>query len=138
MRKLVGVAGVLILSVLVLSACGSEETEPVVETASVSVIPTQVRSFQIESGATVESDASHELTTLTVNVRKLDNSIEGSLGITVRFGEVVCQSRRPYLVYAAQGGGGKLFEGDRGHHELSCQPFVRASEFEELPDGVVS
>ncbi len=101
------------------------------------IVPVQVDSFMLLEHATVESDSGYQVTTLTVNVTKLDNSVGQSMDITVDFGDVRCDSRRLYQVYAAHRRGGNLYEGDAGFHILTCKPFTLASAFEELPAGVV-
>lgn len=91
----------------------------------------------IDGTATVTSDAEFQSTTLELDVTKLDNSVDGSMGVTVTFGDVRCESRRPYLVYQGSGDSGKLFEGDTGTHRLSCTPFTPANSFTSLPIGLV-
>lgn len=125
------------LSMGMLSSCASDPEPATEETASVAVAPQQVRSFMIDGTASVSSDSGFETTTLTIDVTKLDNSVEGSMGVTILFGEVRCDSRRPYLVYQGSGDSAKLFQGDRGTHDLKCTPFTPASEFAALPPGVV-
>lgn len=72
-------------------------------------------------------------TTLIIDVTKLDNSVAGSMGVVITFGDVRCESRRPFTVYAADRMGGNLFEGDRGFHELRCEPFTPASSLPISP-----
>lgn len=91
----------------------------------------------IDGTATVTSDEEFQSTTLTIDVTKLDNSVAGSMGVAISFGDVHCASRRPFLVYKGPGESGNLSEGDRGIHSLQCQPFTPASEFENLPTGQV-
>lgn len=125
------------LSVGMLSSCASDPEPATEETASVAVTPQQVRSFMIDGTATVSSDSGFETTTVTIDVTKVDNSVEGSMDLVISFGDVQCTSLRPFLVYKGAGESGKLFEGDRGIHTLRCTPFTPASEFENLPTGQV-
>jgi len=125
------------LTAFALTACAPAEPEYAIEEASVTVTPVQIGSFMLHENATVESDEKWHSTTLTVNMTKLDNSISSSLTITVDFGDVRCNSRRPFTVYASHGRGGKLSQGDVGYHELQCSPFTHASAFAELPAGAV-
>lgn len=91
----------------------------------------------IDGPATITSDEGFQSTTLTIDVTKLDNSTEGTLGVVIRFGDVQCESRRPYQVFQGTGESGALFKGDQGIHVLKCQPFTPASDFEGLPKGRV-
>lgn len=133
-------AALVLLGVLVTTACSSTATGPtqsVEEQTSVTVTPQQVRSFMIDGTGSVESNSDYSSTTLIIDVTKLDNSVAGSMGVVITFGDVRCESRRPFTVYAADRMGGNLFEGDRGFHELRCEPFTPASEFADLPRGVI-
>lgn len=116
----------------------AEPERPIVLTQSVEVEPAEIRSFRIESSAVVESNEGFESTKLTVSVTKLTNSVQRSLGVRVDFGDVVCESRRPYLVTNADQLGGGLFAGDEGFHELRCLPFTLATGFSDFPPGEVS
>lgn len=91
----------------------------------------------IDGTATVTSDEEFQSTTLTLDVTKLNDSVEGSMSVVISFGDVQCTSRRPYAVYQGPGESGNLFDGDPGVHILRCIPFTPASEFKSLPDGVV-
>jgi len=139
-----GTSTVFAIALLASSGCspaegGARETEEsTTVTHLVEVEPADVRSFSIGESALVESDADFESTTLTLNITKLDNSVESSLGVRVKFGDVVCESRRPFIVAHAEQFGGKLFAGDKGFHELRCLPFTVASAFADLPAGEVS
>lgn len=128
-------AGSLLVSIVLFSGCAPSTSVPEPETASVAVTPQQVHSFMIEGTATVTSDEEFQSTILTIDVTKLDNSVAGSMGVTISFGDVHCASRRPFLVYKGPGESGNLSEGDRGIHSLRCQPFTPAPEFENLPTG---
>jgi hypothetical protein len=99
--------------------------------------PPTIRSFTISKAATIESDETYETTTLRIAVTKVDNSIAGGMDIQIRFGETICSSRRPYLVYAADQLGGNLFAGDHGFHDLSCGPYVSPADLASLPTGRV-
>lgn len=112
-------------------------TQPVEEQASVTLAPHQVRSFMIDGTGSVESNTDYSTTTLSIDVTKLDNSIASDMGVAIMFGDVRCESRRPFSVYAADQMGGKLFEGEAGYHLLTCEPFTPASEFADLPPGEV-
>lgn len=103
-------------------------------------MPSQaIRSFELLPDARVESDPKWESTTLRLNFRKLDNSIGSDLALVVKFGDdVSCAISRRFTVYAADGRGGNLFEGDRGYQELRCEPYTPASEFASLPEPTIS
>ncbi len=109
----------------------TSEPPPNIETQQVSIQSRDVDSYRIETEAVVESNRDFESTTLTLNLTKQTNSVARSMGVTIRFGEVICNSRRPYLVTGAR------FAGEKGHHELSCRPFTPATEFVGLPEGEV-
>jgi hypothetical protein len=91
----------------------------------------------IEGTGSVESNTDYSTTTLSIDVTKMDNSIAGDMGVAIMFGDVRCESRRPFSVYASEKFGGKLFEGERGYHLLRCEPFTPASGFADLPPGEV-
>lgn len=110
---------------------GASEAPPNIETQQVSIQSRDVESYRIETAAVIESNREFESTTLTLNVTKQTNSVARSMGITIKFGEVTCNSRRPYLVTGAG------FAGEKGHHELACRPFTPANEFAGLPKGEV-
>lgn len=133
-------ATLAMLGVVIATACAptaTAPTQPVEEQANVTVTPQQVRSFMIDGTASIESNSDYSSTTLTIDVTKLDNSIASDMTVVVTFGDVRCESRRPYSVYPAEKFGGKLFEGETGYHLLRCEPFTPASEFADLPKGAV-
>lgn len=147
MRRLAGSAAIaaVLLAAAGCSTAGGGASDPAREseqpqalTRLVAVEAADVGSFRIGDSATVESDADFQSTTLTLNITKLSNAVENSLGVRVAFGEVTCESRRPFIVANAEASGGKLFAGDQGFHELRCQPFTVADDFADLPPGEVS
>lgn len=76
----------------------------------------------VDGTATVSSDSGFETTPLTIDVTKMDSSIEGSMGVTILFGEVRCDSRRPYLVCQGNGDSAKLFQGTEALTTSSAHP----------------
>lgn len=99
--------------------------------------PPTIGSYTVSPVATIKSDEDFETTTLKISATKIDNSIASGMSTQIRFGETICRSQRPYLVYAADGRGGKLFEGEQGFHVLSCRPFVAPANLASLPNGRV-